>query len=329
MTGIPVLFERYSVRVRPIAALSAAAVAALLLTACSGGGDATPSSSASAAADLCGAAAPSGAASEAVTVEGDPGTAPTSATFTAPLEVPDVERTVLAEGDGEAIGEGELISYGLSAYDATSGELLGSLGYGEGELLPQAVTAASPLGQFFGCATVGSRVVTTLPENAQNGTPAAVYVLDLLSTTPTVAWGAEQAPVEGLPTVELAENGEPTITVPDTEAPTDVQLATLKLGDGPVVQPADSVLLQYRGVKWSDGEEFDSTWSKGGDPTSLATNQVVDGFRQALEGHTVGSQVLVVVPPAFGYGAQEGHELQDETLVFVVDILATQHPATP
>jgi peptidylprolyl isomerase len=51
----------------------------------------------------------------------------------------------------------------------------------------------------------------------------------------------------------------------------------------------------------------------------------VTGFQQALEGQTVGSQVVVVIPPEFGYGGQEGHELAEETLVFVVDILGTQH----
>jgi len=329
--AIPVLFERSPVRARSIAALSVVAAAALLLTACTGGGEeAAPTSSSTAPTgdDLCAAAAPAGAASDSVTVQGDAGVAPTSVTFATPLDVTDVERTVVSEGDGDEIAEGELVSYGLNAYDATSGDLLGSLGYGEGELLPQPVTAASPLGQFLGCATVGSRVVTTLPANAQNGTPAAVYVLDLLSTTPTAAWGAEQAPVEGLPTVELDADGAPTITVPQTDPPADLQLETLKLGDGPVVQPGDQVLVQYRGVTWADGQEFDSTWSKGGTPTSFGTDQVVDGFRQALEGQTVGSQVLVVIPPALGYGDQEQNGIPaGSTLVFVVDILATQHPA--
>ncbi|WP_262000771.1 FKBP-type peptidyl-prolyl cis-trans isomerase [Microbacterium sp. Mcb102] len=46
------------------------------------------------------------------------------------------------------------------------------------------------------------------------------------------------------------------------------------------------------------------------------------GFQKALEGQKVGSQVVVVMPPSDGYGASEGHELQKESLVFVVDILA-------
>ena len=62
--------------------------------------------------------------------------------------------------------------------------------------------------------------------------------------------------------------------------------------------------MHYTGVKWSDGTVFDSSWEAGA-PATFATTGVVEGFKQALEGQTVGSQVLVVIPPAFGYGAAE------------------------
>jgi FKBP-type peptidyl-prolyl cis-trans isomerase len=90
------------------------------------------------------------------------------------------------------------------------------------------------------------------------------------------------------------------------------------------------VLVQYTGVRWSNGETFDSTWDKGGVPTSFSTTGVVTGFQKALEGQTVGSQVLVVMPPAEGYGEGEinSTDLKGETLVFVVDILGAQQ-ATP
>ena len=88
----------------------------------------------------------------------------------------------------------------------------------------------------------------------------------------------------------------------------------------------DTVFVQYTGVKWSDGSVFDSSWDRG-QPSAFQTTGVVAGFQQALEGQTVGSQVLVVIPPEFGYGAQDGHDLQNETLVFVVDILGVQRAA--
>ncbi|MEE2814539.1 MAG: FKBP-type peptidyl-prolyl cis-trans isomerase, partial [Actinomycetota bacterium] len=70
-------------------------------------------------------------------------------------------------------------------------------------------------------------------------------------------------------------------------------------------------------------EEFDSSWSRDATPSQFPTSGVVAGFRKALEGQNVGSQVIVEIPPADGYGAVEGSELKDETLVFVIDILGT------
>jgi hypothetical protein len=305
------------------ATLSVAAAAALLLAGCSAsgpdaGGTASPSASAT---DLCSVAAPSGDASDAVTVDGTVGTEST-ATFAFPLDITELQRTVLTEGSGDPVQSGQLVSYALTAFSADTGEKLGSVGYAEGEVLPTQLSADNVLGQVIGCATPGTRLVATFP--ATDSAAGEVYVFDFLKTVPDAAWGAEQPPVAGMPTVELDDSGAPTITVPDTDAPTAVQLADLKVGDGPVVASGDTVLVQYTGVKWSDGSVFDSSWDKGA-PVSFQTTGVVEGFKQALEGQKVGSQVLVVVPPEFGYGASEGNELQKETLVFVVDILGVQH----
>jgi len=127
-----------------------------------------------------------------------------------------------------------------------------------------------------------------------------------------------------MPTVTLDESGAPAIAVPGGQPPAETEVAVLKKGDGAVVAPGDSVMLHYTGVRWSNGAEFDSSWSKGA-PTALVTTEVIAGYQEALEGQTVGSQVLVVVPPEFAYGEGEINEedLTGETLVFVVNILET------
>jgi FKBP-type peptidyl-prolyl cis-trans isomerase len=137
--------------------------------------------------------------------------------------------------------------------------------------------------------------------------------------------GEDQALPEGFPaiTVTVAEDGTPTVTLPGGEAPIDLQMATLKVGDGPEVAEGADVQVKYVGQKWSDGSIFDSTpWD--GDAISFNTAAVIPGFTQALEGATVGSQVLVVIPPALAYGEvaeTNTSDLAGETLVFVVDIL--------
>ncbi|MFE1645525.1 FKBP-type peptidyl-prolyl cis-trans isomerase [Microbacterium sp. P01] len=312
-------------RFRPLATLSVAAAAVLLLAGCSGSSspDASASPSGSAA-DLCSTAAPSGAASDAVSVTGDFGTEST-ATFTSPIDVTELQRTVVTEGEGDPVASGELISYALTAFSADTGEKLGSIGYTPGEVLPAQISPDNPLGQIIGCATPGTRIVATFP--ASEDTSSEVYIVDLLATVPNAAWGDPQPAVAGLPTVTLDDTGAPTIEIPEGDAPAELQLADLKKGDGEVVASGDTVLVQYTGVLWSDGSVFDSSWQNGA-PASFQTTGVVPGFQQALEGQTVGSQVLAVIPPALGYGdADSGKIPGGSTLVFVVDILGVQHAA--
>jgi FKBP-type peptidyl-prolyl cis-trans isomerase len=132
-----------------------------------------------------------------------------------------------------------------------------------------------------------------------------------------------QPAVDGFPTVVLNEDGVPGITIPKTDAPTEFELAVLKKGDGAVVKKGATVTVHYTGALWSDNSIFDSSWTKG-TPVSFNLEQVVPGFTQAIEGQTVGSQVIAVIPPALGYGDQENAGIPaGSTLVFVIDILET------
>ena len=94
-------------------------------------------------------------------------------------------------------------------------------------------------------------------------------------------------------------------------------------GDGPAVEEGDTVTVHYTGWLW-DGTQFDSSWDKGSPATfTLADGQLIDGWVQGLAGQTVGSQVLLVIPPELGYGADGNDTIPGgSTLVFVVDILA-------
>lgn len=317
-------------RLRPLAALSAAAVSVLLLAGCSGAGapdaSGTPSGPATPAADLCAAQAASGAASDAVKVTGDAGKPATDVTFTSPLEVPALQVTQLSEGSGTPVKAGDFVSFALSAYDAATGQKLGEQGYAPNLGLPQQISADNPIGQLFGCAKPGTRVVAAFP--AAENSSAQVYVVDLLGVVPTAAWGEPQPPVAGMPTVTLDADGTPNISI-DTSAtpPAETEIATLKKGDGATVESGDYVLIQFRGARWSSGKLFDGgdTWATSS-PYPGQTTGFVPGFTKALEGQTVGSQVLVVIPPKDGYGEGEinDKDLKGDTLVFVIDILASQ-----
>lgn len=314
-------------RLRSVSALSALAATALLLAGCATATPtATPTTSAAAPTqaapvDLCSAQAASGPASDAVTAEGAVGEKPTVA-VPAGTEVTAFEVTTMVEGTGEAIADGEAVNYAITAIDPATGAEIAALGYEPGQQLPVPVTAAQTFGQIFGCSPIGSRFAVAFPGDADGA--AQMYVIDTLSKGPTAAWGEPQTPQDGLPTVALADDGTPTITLPGGDAPTETTVEVLKQGDGAEVAEGAQVLIQYQGVRWSNGEIFDQTW--GAAPYSAgSTAGFVPGFQQALVGHTVGSQVLVVIPPKDGYGEGEinDQDMVGETMVFVVDILAT------
>lgn len=319
-------------RKRPLIVLSTVAAATLLLAGCSGSGSPqatgtpAPSADASCLADLS-----SGAGSDAVSVEGSGAEA--KVTVPEGTEIPEAQRSVITEGDGDEVLPGDLVSLRYQLVDATTNEVLSTSERGPDGVLSALLPAQQPqqivdptqstvFTVAAECLPIGSSVVLTLPA-AQEGMHPSILYVETIEELPTTAWGEQVDPTEGMPSVELDDSGAPTITIPDGDAPAETEVALLKEGDGAVVGSGDLVTVQYRGVKWSDGSEFDSSWSRDAAPSQFQTTGVVTGFRLALEGQKVGSQVVVAMPPKDAYGASEGNELQNESLVFVVDILAT------
>lgn len=128
-----------------------------------------------------------------------------------------------------------------------------------------------------------------------------------------------------LPEVKGGFGDKPTITVPDADPPSDLQVKTLEEGDGEQVQAKDTIVVNYAGVRWADGTSIDSSFERGS-PVGFAigVGQVLKGWDQALVGQTVGSRVLMVLPPDLAYGDQSQGPIQPgDTLVFVVDILGS------
>ena len=119
----------------------------------------------------------------------------------------------------------------------------------------------------------------------------------------------------------------PTIKIPaKTTAPKTLQVKTLIKGTGAVVKKGQDLAVQYTGVIWRTGKVFDSSWSRNKPLTTvIGEGQVIKGWDTGLVGQTVGSRVLLVIPPADGYGSAGASQAGingTDTLVFVVDILA-------
>jgi peptidylprolyl isomerase len=119
---------------------------------------------------------------------------------------------------------------------------------------------------------------------------------------------------------------KPIVEVPKGQAPAGLQIEDLKEGDGPTAKSGDPVTVQYVGVAYSTGEEFDSSWDSG-QPFSftLGTGGVIQGWDQGVAGMKVGGRRRLTIPPDLAYGEQGSPPAigPNETLIFVVDLLST------
>lgn len=194
----------------------------------------------------------------------------------------------------------------------------------------------------------GSRVLAVIPpadgygsqgnpQGGVKGTDTLVFVIDLIKTyTASSSAGGQQVSHGGgvLPAVSSAQGTAPTVTIPAGNPPKNLVERTLIEGSGPAVTKGQLVVAQYIGVIWASKKTFDSSWKHGapfGFTIAATPSQVIPGWDKGLVGQKVGSRVLLVLPPADGYGTtgntQAGIKGTD-TLVFVVDILGAYSPAS-
>jgi peptidylprolyl isomerase len=118
---------------------------------------------------------------------------------------------------------------------------------------------------------------------------------------------------------------KPTVTVPPGPAPTTLQKQDLIAGTGAQAVAGKKVSVQYVGVHFTTGKQFDASWDRG-EPFSftLGAGDVIKGWDQGVPGMKVGGRRQLVIPPdlAYGPGGAPPDIGPNETLVFVVDLLS-------
>lgn len=118
---------------------------------------------------------------------------------------------------------------------------------------------------------------------------------------------------------------KPVVTVPEGEPPTDLVTTDLVEGSGPVAAAGDFAIMQYVGVSYSNGLQFDASWDRGQPFTfTLGQGQVIQGWDDGIVGMAAGGRRELVIPPAQGYGeagSGSGSIAPNETLVFIVDLV--------
>jgi peptidylprolyl isomerase len=117
---------------------------------------------------------------------------------------------------------------------------------------------------------------------------------------------------------------KPVIPKPSGSPPRRLEKQDIVKGKGPAAKPGDTVTVQYVGVTFSTGDEFDASWDRGQPfPVPLGAGQVIEGWDKGLVGIRKGGRRMLTIPPELAYGA-EGYPptiAPNETLVFVIDAL--------
>lgn len=325
--------ERGFVRTVPALLVSTALIASL--SACAPLGDSA----------ACEPAIPAGESPTYVTAEGAVLEIP-EVSFPTPLRTEGAQRTVLVESEGDPIAAGQVVDFQVSLYSGVNGELITQSSYDD-TTNPLRRTAGADmdiLGELVQCASVGSRIAATGtiadvfgagtldPALGLGDDDAVVIVLDVQDAYLGRATGLPQLGANGVPAVVTAPDGRPGVTIPNEDAPSELIDHVLTLGEGAEIAEGDRVVMHYTGLVWETQEIFDSSWERGAPATFPAVSfldepdGIVPGLAEAVVGKTVGSQVVVVIPPELGYpeGQAPPSIPAGTTMVFVVDILGIE-----
>ena len=142
------------------------------------------------------------------------------------------------------------------------------------------------------------------------------------------------APCTPVTTTSTNTSQKPVIEIPeDTEPPETLQSCDVVEGSGDAAATGDEVLVQYAGVAWSTGTEFDASWNRPGEPFSfqLGGGLVIQGWDLGLIGAKEGGRRELIIPPHQAYGPNGRPPTigPNETLVFVIDVVQVGGPPRP
>ncbi len=338
-------------RQRVIAALAAAGLAATL-SGCGGDNTTTldPSTPPTAVASMTGSGDPSPAESNEPEVVVDSQGMPTVQfgddgvpTFSFPTsEAPDtMQVSVLSEGSGRELGSEDFV---LMNY---VGQVWGADKPFESSYKAAQPAAFSLLKLFPGWRHtlsgrhVGDKVIISLPPefgygaNGQatagiGGSDTIVFYVEVVDGWSAESAGQAEATVEtdgaDLPVSITGDVGAPVTSVKikkGQSTPTELTTRTIAKGTGPAVTGQGSrVFIAYSAIVWETGEIRESTWT--GTPPNMKGPQLVEMGRgtvfDSLDGATVGSRVLILVPESDGSDSRSS----SPAMAVVVDILGFQ-----
>ncbi|MBA3262122.1 MAG: FKBP-type peptidyl-prolyl cis-trans isomerase [Thermoleophilaceae bacterium] len=120
---------------------------------------------------------------------------------------------------------------------------------------------------------------------------------------------------------------KPVIPKPTGAPPRKLVKEDIVKGEGRAAKQGDTLTVNYVGVAFSTGEEFDASWDRGQPfDVPLGAGQVIEGWDTGLVGMRKGGRRMLTIPPELAYGT-DGYPpaiAPNETLIFVVDAVAVK-----
>jgi len=117
----------------------------------------------------------------------------------------------------------------------------------------------------------------------------------------------------------------PVIPKPTGTPPRRLVKEDIVKGKGRGAKPGDVVVVNYVGMNFSNGQEFDASWDRGEPfPVQLGAGNVIPGWEKGLIGIKKGGRRKLTIPPELGYGAEGSPPAipPNETLIFVIDVVS-------
>lgn len=267
-------------------------------------------------------------------------TAQPSASFETPFAASGTEAHIIEEGDGDEIADGDTILVDATVFNGADGSSVGTTYTDAPMVIPvndQLKEAAPELYDVLSGAKVGTtfsyttnidQTSTSTAEATPTVAPGSATNVEVYTVTSKLLKSAEGKENEkkspALSEFTVGDDGAPTLTLAEDrgDAPTELYTEDLITGEGAELGENDTVYANYVGVTWSDGSVFDENFST--QPLNFSLDGVIEGWKEGLEGKTVGSRVLLEIPSELAYGEDAaGSGAPEGALVFVVDILGS------
>lgn len=180
------------------------------------------------------------------------------------------------------------------------------------------LAALALLALIAGCGSSGSSTITVGNESDTSSVPHVAGEKTTSTSANTPPTASAKTPTSG------ALATKPAVSVPAGAAPNTLIVKELIKGTGPEAKAGEPVTVNYVGVLYHGGKEFDSSWKRS-EPFAftLGKGQVIKGWDQGVAGMKVGGRRELIIPAELAYGKTGSPPTipANAPLVFVVDLL--------